>query len=134
MNGPNRAQGFTILEVVVAAVIVSAVSVAVFQFMASGDRVRGRGRWIQKASALAMDEAERIKEAAWRTERITDSAYIRENDGTPIHVARRVVARPDSGLLARDSTLQEIEIAVRPGFMPADTALVTVRVVHGIMP
>ncbi len=124
-------KGLTVLEVLVAATILVAVTAAIFQFMTTGDRVRGRSLWLSRASMLALNEAERIKAATGKRKTFTDSAYDVDVDGAHLHVARRIIETPDTGLFSFDSALHEIEIAVYRVEFQEDSPLVSVRVVHG---
>jgi hypothetical protein len=129
----NRGRrGLTILEVMLAAFILSVVSLFFFQMLVAGDKVRGRGRLLQTVATLAANEAEHIKSAIGSGGTLDDSLYSIEVDKRLFIVERTVIERDDDNLPAYLANTQELEISVHPAEL--DTALVRFRVIQGYLP
>lgn len=124
--------GMTLLEVLLAVVIVSMVTTVFLRFLVSGERIRGRGMLISHAAVIAGNEAERIKSAAAGTGLIiTDTAYEADAGGRTFIVERRAIESRNSQETVIFSDCQEIEISVRK--TESDSPLVRFRLIQGNM-
>jgi len=83
--------GYTILEVIVAIVILGFASTALFQALTNGDRIRARSINVQNVSVIVANETERIKNETFRNGTVTDSSYKFEINNRSYDVNRKVI-------------------------------------------
>ncbi len=123
-------KGFTLIEMVVAAVLLVITSLSLGYFMKSGITLRGRTLDIDIASRLAQNEAERIKAAGEALVRIGDTSYEHESRGRTFLVERKEVTldlyTQGSSFIYEDASEFSIEIIK----MPADTPFLNFRVLY----
>jgi Tfp pilus assembly protein PilV len=130
---PGRScAGLTILEVMMATVILTIVAPIFIQFLVAGDKVRGRALTLDRAAMLARNEAERIKSASGLEEPLADSSYEESCGGALFTVERSVVERDEENLPAYLQKTQELRIVVKRA--GTDSALVSLRLIQGGCP
>jgi hypothetical protein len=122
----------TILEVMLAASILSIVSLFFFQMLVAGDKIRGRGKLLQTVATLAGNEAEHIKSAIGSGGELGDSLYSIEIDKRLFIVERTVIEQEEEKIPPYLANTQELEIRVHPA--DVDSPLVTFRIIQGFMP
>lgn len=84
-------KGVTVLEVLLAIVILSIVSVVMWRFVAAGDRLFGRNMLIENAAQVARNAAEVLKAQAPGIEMIEESEYETSMGGRSFVVKRKVL-------------------------------------------
>jgi hypothetical protein len=87
----RTSRGTTILEVMIATIVLTLISTILFQFLVSGEKIHGRGRLIARATMLAANEAERVKMAGGGAEKLEDSTYEIAADNRMFTVRRLVL-------------------------------------------
>jgi len=83
--------GFTVLEVVIALFIFGLISTALFRLIGQTERIRGRALYVENATLLAADEAERLRNTAAQLAQFEDSSYTAERDGRTFYVNRKII-------------------------------------------
>jgi Tfp pilus assembly protein PilV len=113
----RHAAAFTIVEVLVAAVILAVSVTAAMQLIQSSDKVRARAEHLTVAAQLCANESERIRVAATYYDEIEDSSYTQVRNGATYTVRRRIIN--DTLETIDDYATREIHISVS---MQSDTA------------
>jgi prepilin-type N-terminal cleavage/methylation domain-containing protein len=111
MKLPDNKSGYTVLEVIVAIVILGFASAALFQALTNGDKLRARSITMQNVSVIVANETERIKNETFRNGTITDSSYKFEINGRSYDVNRKVI-EPVLGDTVNPCPV-ELELAVK---------------------
>jgi Tfp pilus assembly protein PilV len=103
--------GFTIVEVMVAVVVLGAAIIGVMAMLRTGDRIKAHQTQLAMAAGLAQNEAERIKYIAKNAINIPDTTYEQTINGLTFSVLRTVIKSDtiEDGLASK---AQEIEIAI----------------------
>lgn len=111
----SHAAGFSMLEVLIALLVLSMTVVGAFSLLTTADRAAGVGKSWACAGTLAANEAERIKYATTQGDALSDTTYTDSIEGQLYEVKRTAVAGDSLGLLG--SGIQEIEILLtkKPG-------------------
>lgn len=110
----RQAEGFTVLEVVIAIFIFGLVSTALFNLMIQTDRIRGRALYLENCSRLAASEAERLRSIAAENAPVEDSMYTTTAGKIMFTVQRKILdndVSPDYLAHARKPVAVEIRIA-----------------------
>jgi prepilin-type N-terminal cleavage/methylation domain-containing protein len=106
--------GFTLIEVIVAMVIFSFVSVSLFYALTSADRIKARGTSVMSASILARNESEVIKNIAQLHGELNDTTYEIMYGKKEYSVERKIIRPFNSDPFANvKSNIEEIEIVIR---------------------
>jgi len=92
----QRENGFTVLEVMIALFIFGCVSLAILSLIRQTDRIRGHAVYIEKATRLAADESERLRNIASQNGEFSDSSFTQNVSGRPFIVNRHVVTADDA--------------------------------------
>jgi hypothetical protein len=119
--------GMTILEVLIALFILSAVTTAVIGVIVTGDKISGRRSGISYASTIAKNEAERLRAGQSAIAIPGDTAYSDTVNGIVFAVSR---VRIGASILAPDSVLPYQEYSIFVQRIPPGPA-VTLRVLQG---
>jgi hypothetical protein len=128
----KNAGGLTLVEAMMATVICAIVSVFFFKMMVAGDKVRGRGRLIQRAATLAANQAEYVKSAIGCGVELTDTIYETTLDNRTFVVERSILTDESDSVPSYRENIQEIEVKVH--LIETDTTLVRFRILQGTMP
>jgi len=126
-------RGLTVLETLIAAVILGLVITGVISLLASGDRLWGRRNAVSQALIVAQNDVERIRAAAMRDEKAGDTVCDEEINGIQYELRRTVTGQASDPLAAEQSNpeLREISISVRR--KDAGAELVKFILVQGYM-
>ena len=109
----NHSDGFTILEVIFAIFILGLISSAIFKLISNADRIRGHALFIESATQLASDEAERVRNIAAQNQFLEDSSYTVLYSGRTLHVKRNIIeSDAPPTLLAKPREPTTIELIV----------------------
>jgi type II secretory pathway pseudopilin PulG len=126
-------RGLTVLETLIAAVILGLVITGVISLLTSGDRLWGRRNALSQALIVAQNDVERIRAAAMRDEKAGDTICDEEINGIQYELQRKVTEQASDPLLVEESNpeLREISISVRR--KDANTELAEFMLVQGYM-
>lgn len=124
--------GLTLVEVILAMVVLGIVSVMLLRFLSFGETVRGRGLRIDAASVLARNEAERVKAQAANCVAVEDTFY--ETSGYDLYfwVSRETVTGDD--YWEEEDTTAIQEVAIKVGMLDNPEHLVEFRLLQGCLP
>ncbi len=89
-------KGLTVLEVLLAIVILSLVSVVVWRFVSAGDILFGRNMLIENAAQVAQNAVEALKAQAPYSESIEEREYEASMGGRTFYIAQKV---QDAGVI-----------------------------------
>ena len=106
----NKA-GFTLVEVLVAAVVMGTATLGVMSMLQTGDRIKARQIKLAYAAGLAQNEAERIKNIAKSSVIIADTEYEQTVNGLTFSLLRTVI-EPESVAVNSTGKIQEIQISI----------------------
>jgi prepilin-type N-terminal cleavage/methylation domain-containing protein len=111
-SSSHGARGMTILEVLVALLILGFTTTAVVHLVVTGDRIAGRRSAVSYATVLAKNEAENLRTFERSPLLPNDTAYSDTVNGIEFDVVR---TRVKAGLTAPDSVLyyQEFMLTVK---------------------
>ena len=123
--------GLTVLETLIATVILGLVITGVISLLTSGDRLWGRRNAVSQALIVAQDDIERIRASAMRDEKAGDTVCDQEINGIQYELRREVTDQASDPLLAEEPNpeLREISISVRR--KDADAELVKFMLIQG---
>ncbi len=108
--------GMTVLEVLLAIVILSISSVVVLKFVSAGDILFGRNILIENASQLAQNEAELLKAQSPGIETVEEREYETSMGGRAF-VVKRLVCEADSvDTLVSNYPLKGITLEIYEGY------------------
>lgn len=128
-NSPSlNNKGFTMLEVIIALLIFSGVSVLLLKAVSTADRIRGKGARVVHEVILGENETERIKAIAGHGDRINDTVYTSQLYNSEYTVERKIL----SPLLITPDSLPDLytlEIKVSP--VGSNGVPITFRLVQG---
>jgi type II secretory pathway pseudopilin PulG len=123
-----KRSGMTILEVLIALFILSAVTTAVIGVIVTGDKISGRRSGVSYATTIAKNEAERLRAGQSALTLPGDTAYSDTVNGIVFGVSR---SRIGESILAPDSVVPYQEYAISVSRIPAPGPVVTLRVLQG---
>ena len=107
------ADGFTLVEVIIAMVIFAFVSVSLFYALTSADRIKARGTSVMSASTLARNESEIIKNIAQLHGELNDTTYEIVCGKKEYSVERKIIKPFNADPFAPvKSNIEEIEIVI----------------------
>jgi prepilin-type N-terminal cleavage/methylation domain-containing protein len=108
----SKKQGFTILEVTVAVLILTITTASIMQGLHTGDKIFWKSSKLDKASVLAQNEVERIKSEAPVSENIEELEFEKEIDNTKFFIRRKIIE--DDSIISQFSSypIKAIEIQV----------------------
>ncbi|MBD3393609.1 MAG: prepilin-type N-terminal cleavage/methylation domain-containing protein [Chitinivibrionales bacterium] len=124
----NVSRGMTVLEILVAVVILTVASTAFLRILAVGDRTRISTLRMQRAVLLASNEAERLKAHAGDAAVIGDTVYEVSFGKQVLIVERGPVEHDEFGEV--DSLSEESEIGILVRQAGRDSAIVAFRLLH----
>jgi hypothetical protein len=112
------------MEVVVALFIFGCITSAIFNLMHQTDKLYGRAVFVELASRIASDEAERLRNIAFQNGVFEDSTYSMSISGRSFTISRKIIVK-DNPQNLENKTLEpaEIEISVRDGRLETVTPL-----------
>ena len=84
----GKGAGFSVLEVIIAIVILTITSAILLNFLLSGDKLYSRNLLIVNAAQLAQNEAEALKAQAYSLETIEENEF-EEEVGNRVYVVKR---------------------------------------------
>ncbi len=113
--GHNDA-GMTVLEVLLAIIILSISSVVVLKFVSAGDVLFGKNVLLENASQLAQNEAEILKAQAPGTGSVEEREYETSMGGREFVVKRHVFEADSVDSLVSDYPLKGITIEIYEGY------------------
>ena len=109
----NMDNGFTLIEVIMAMVIFSFVSVSLFFAIISADRIKARGTTVMSATTLARNESENIKNIAQLHGELNDTVYELVYTKKEYTVERKVIKPFNADPFVNvKSNVEEIEIVI----------------------
>lgn len=114
-NGFPASRGFSVLEVMVAVVVFGIAVSSIYRLISYSSRIRGRALFVESATRLASDEAERIRSIAARNMPVNDSSYTIDVNGRMFSIERTVEDtedRPSFQAKAREP--EKIALTVSP--------------------
>jgi Tfp pilus assembly protein PilE len=123
--------GLTVLEVMLAIVIISITSVAVTQFLYSFNRLYGKGIALEQATTIVRDEAEFIKAKALQKQEIEEEDSEKMVDSRNYRVQRIITDSDSLTSLNMHYTIKEIQILVTELRKP-DVPIISVRFLQGM--
>lgn len=126
----SKTSGFTVLEVILAVVILTITTTAIMHFILVGDRVYGRSLLIENATQLARNEAELLKAQAPVSETIEDCEYEKLIGDRSFIVIRQVMENDSLDSLGTDYPIRGIELHVKEE-ISSDEPLVTFKLIQG---
>lgn len=104
--------GYTILESIVALFIFSVIAAAILNAMGTADKIRSKASIVMKATRIAENEFEHIRQKVPFTEAIEDCTWTVNSGGPEFQVERRVLL-PDSVKFGNsEPSLMEIELVI----------------------
>lgn len=103
----NSTDGFTILEVVVAIFIFGCITSAIFNLIHQTDKLHGKTMFVELASRIAADEAERLRNIAFQNNTFEDSSYTMSISGRVFEVSRKIM-------------FQDANTGKKPAFEPVE--------------
>ena len=109
----SKIQGFTILEVTIAVLILTVTTSAIMQCLHTGDKIFWKSSTLDKASILAQNEVERIKSEAPVSEELEDLEFEKEIDNTTFIIKRKVIEEDSINSQFGSYPVKAIEIQVR---------------------
>ncbi len=124
--------GLTLVEVILAMVVLGIISVMLLRFLDFGESVRGRGLRVDAASVLARNEAERVKVQAGNCVAVEDTFYETSGYGLFFWVSRETVTG-DNYWEEEDTTAIQ-EIGIKVGLLDNPEHLVEIRLLQGCLP
>lgn len=121
--------GFTIVEVVTASVILMIATMILMQFLTAGDRLYRRNRLVELATTVAYNEAESMRALAPLSMQLSDTTYPKLVGSRQFTISRYTITAGDTldSLLYRS---KQIEIAVSAE-NETDTPLVRFKFLQG---
>ncbi len=122
--------GFTIVEVILAIVILTITTTVIMNFLLAGERVYNRSILIEKAAGMAQNEAELIKAQAPEFGYIENRNYNEKTGARTLRLEREINNMESIDSLIGRYTIREIEIRVVEEKSPEDT-LVTFKFIQG---
>lgn len=123
--------GMTIIEVMVAVVVLTTTTMFISQFLVSGDRIYGRSAHIERATRLARNEAELLKANAPIRSELEDSIYEVTVGERMYAVERKIIENESHDSLFQGFPVQEIEIRVKNDLYD-EQAIVEFRFLQGM--
>jgi type II secretory pathway pseudopilin PulG len=87
----RRTAGMTIVEVLIALFILSAITSAVVSLIVTGDRIAGRRTGVSYATTIAKNEAERIRSSESASVLPGDTVYSDTVNGIEFEVSRTLI-------------------------------------------
>ena len=109
----NRDNGFTLIEVIMAMVIFSFVSVSLFFAIISADKIKARGTTVMSATTLARNESENIKNIAQLHSELNDTIYELVYTKKEYTVERKVIKPFNADpFVSAKNNIEEIEIVI----------------------
>jgi prepilin-type N-terminal cleavage/methylation domain-containing protein len=126
----NKKYGFTVMEVLVAIVILSLTSLAVLQFLYTFNNLYGRSTLLAQATAIARDEAETIKAKASQGTLPKEEEYAKAVGSRNFVIQRKIFDADSLNGLIANYTIKKIEIVVREERKP-DGVLISVQFLQG---
>lgn len=133
MNSSHRAhtgesRGFTIMEVIVAAVILGITVVTAGRLLVGADRIRGRASQIAAAVQLSQNDAARMRSAAQRLEPINDTDYVVYRNGLELRLRRTVIPPP---VVPPVGELRAAQVQIDVSTAGQETSFLSVRLLQG---
>jgi Tfp pilus assembly protein PilV len=107
--------GFTVLEVILAIVILTIISTMLMGFLLSGDKLYSRNMLIVKAAQLARNEAELLKARSHSFEMIEDKEYEEEVGNRMFMIKRNVLDTVMLDSLFSGYPVEAVEIQIMEG-------------------
>lgn len=107
--------GFTVLEVILAIVILTIISAMLMSFLLSGDKLYSRNMLIVKAAQLARNEAELLKARSSSFEMIEDKEYEEEVGNRMFMIKREVLDTVMLDSLFGGYPVKAVEIQIMEG-------------------
>ena len=107
--------GFTVLEVILAIVILTTISAMLMSFLLSGDKLYSRNLLIVKAAQLAQNEAELLKARSSSFEMIEDKEYEEEVGNRMFMIKRNVLDTVMLDSVFSGYPVEAVEIQIMEG-------------------
>jgi hypothetical protein len=127
----HREDGLTVLEAILAAVVMVLVMTAVSQGIVAGDRARGKRLTVSRALLLAQSEAERVKYIAACSDTINDTLYSVVFGAASFEVVRQSVEKPDTARILPQGTVRVQEVVITARRLADPRPNVTLRLMQG---
>lgn len=109
----GKESGFSVLEVIIAIVILTITSAILMNFLLSGDKLHGRNLLIVNASQLAQNEAEALKAQAYSLETIEEDEFETEVGSRMYYIKRNVLDSAVFDSIFSGYPIKVVEIQVR---------------------
>ncbi|MFP4415893.1 MAG: prepilin-type N-terminal cleavage/methylation domain-containing protein, partial [Chitinispirillaceae bacterium] len=122
--------GFTLIEIIVAAVIFTVTSLSLGFFMRTGTLVGTYTREIDIASRLAQDEAERVKAAVNAQLMLNDTTYQAVAGGREFYVERKQVTLDSYTDESSPGHSEALEYSIEIKKANLDSAMMEFRVLY----
>lgn len=126
----GKGAGFSVLEVIIAIVILTITSALLMNFLLSGDKLYGRNLLIVNAARLAQNEAEALKAQAFSPEMIEENEYEEEIGNRMFFIKRNVLDSAVFDSLFSGYPIKVVEIRVMEG-VDSEKPLTSFKMLQG---
>ncbi|MDD5675015.1 MAG: prepilin-type N-terminal cleavage/methylation domain-containing protein [Chitinivibrionales bacterium] len=121
-------RGLTIVEVLVAVLVLGAATMGAMAMLRTGDRIKVRQEKLSTAALLAQNDAERIKNLAVNSIVVSDTEYEQTINGLTYSIVRSVV-EPESLTENSSGKTSEAQISITPS--GSEDTLARFRLIQG---
>jgi Tfp pilus assembly protein PilV len=130
----KRTSGLTLVEVLIAALILSAITTAVASLLISGFKLGGKRTALSYALIAAQNDVERIRSSASKGREVGDSLYDETINNYSLRIARTVLQTTEDDPMMQTDSLRLHEITIAVIRTADEDTLARYRFVQGCIP